>query len=258
MSRLGLMSHPFARGLFRKAYFIYKGTIEARGADRLRQLAPCGGTVLDIGANIGFFTLKFAKWVGPAGKVIAVEPDEENFHSLRCALRRSGLEARVVAIQAVAAEKPGRLRLERNVLNPSDHKIAVGSAGIEVPAVSIDALIEGGAFPAVSLIKIDVQGAELMVLAGAKRTLAAHWPALYVEIDDRALSHYGSSRESVLAFVENLGYRMHMLAGDEGAVPSLSRERLSAEIAAKGYADVLFLHERSEVSLGGPSLREAS
>ena len=243
--QLGVMSHPIARGLFLNAYAFYKARIEAGPVDRLQQLVRPGTTVIDVGANIGFFTHKFAEWVGPSGKVIAIEPDEENFDALCRAITRSPVGSRVLAHKAVAAERPGLLWLERNEIHPGDHKIALGNKGVEVTAVSVDALKEDGAVPPVSLMKIDVQGAEMMVLAGARRTLVSDRPALFVEIDDRALAHFGSSREALLAFVEELGYSLRALSPD-GATPSLSREQLAAELAARGYTDVLFLPDSGE------------
>jgi FkbM family methyltransferase len=245
LSRMGVMSHPVARSLFLKAYAFYKAKIEAGPVDRLQQLVRPGTTVIDVGANIGFFTLKFAEWVGPSGNVIAIEPDEENFSALRVAISRSPFGSRVITHKAVAAERPGVRWLERNEMHPGDHKIALGNKGIEVTAVSVDALVEQGRLPPVSLMKIDVQGAEMMVLAGARRMLVADMPALFVEIDDLALAHFGSSREALLAFLEELGYTLHALSAD-GATPSLSREQLATELAVRGYTDVLFLVNAGE------------
>lgn len=241
LARSGALSSPVGRGLFHKAYALYKRLVEAGPVDRLEQFVAPGTVVVDVGANIGFFTLKFAQWVGPSGLVLAIEPDEENFDALTRALAQSGVAPRVRAVRAVAAERPGTLLLERNPFHPGDHKIALGGAGgVEVPAVSIDSLVEEHPGKRVSLVKIDVQGAEMMVLAGARRMLAEHAPALFVEVDESALAHFGASSRDLVSLLEGFGYRMHELRRDGGAAP-LDRDRLSALLAPRGYVDVLFL-----------------
>jgi FkbM family methyltransferase len=240
LAKSGVLSNGRARGLFLKAYALYKRVLEAGPVDELRRFVDPGTVVVDVGANVGFFTLSFAEWVGPTGRVIAVEPDRENFEALERAIADSGKASRVGALRAVAAEKPGSLFLERNELHPGDHKIAVAGAGIEVAAVSIDALVAETEPARVSLIKIDVQGAEMKVLAGAARALAVHRPALFVEIDERALRHFGASPDELVSFLENLGYRMHRLCAG-GATPVLDRGGLRADIERRGYVDVLFL-----------------
>lgn len=250
LARSGLLSNRHGRRLFLKAYGLYKRLLEAGPVDELRRFVPEGSVVVDVGANIGFFTLKFAQWVGPAGQALAIEPDQENFDALTQALARSGVAARVRTFKAVAAERPGSLLLERNEFHPGDHKIALGGAGVAVPAVSVDSLADELAGRPVSLIKIDVQGAEMMVLAGARRTLAKHAPALFVEVDERALAHFGATSHELVSLLEGFGYRMHELARG-GAAPPLDRDRLSAELARRGYVDVLFLPDAAMKTAAG-------
>lgn len=237
--RSGIMAHPAARRLFLHAYRAYKALIEAGPIGRLEAFVQRGSIVVDVGANVGFFTTKFARWVGPSGQVLAIEPDHENFEALTRAAASAETAGRVRAIRAVAAEKPGTLFLERNEVHPGDHKIAVGASGTEVPAVSVDSVVADARAGHVSLIKIDVQGAEMMVLAGAVSTLSTHNPALFVEVDERALRHFGTSFGALVDFLEARGYRMHELTRD-GAAP-MSREDLTTRLAHRGYLDVLFV-----------------
>jgi hypothetical protein len=69
--------------LFVSVYDFYKQRFEAQAAEVLRNWIRPGATVIDIGANMGFFTLRFARCVGPTGRVIAVEPETENLRHLR-------------------------------------------------------------------------------------------------------------------------------------------------------------------------------
>src|SRR5271156_4669266 len=102
-ARTGVMQQRWARRLFLVAYSAYKTWIESGPVDRLKDLVPPGSTVVDVGANVGFFTLKFARWVGEQGQVIAIEPDLENFETLAAKIGAAGLERRVRLHQAAAA-----------------------------------------------------------------------------------------------------------------------------------------------------------
>ncbi len=115
------------------------------------------------------------------GRVIAIEPEARNVDSLRRRVQRAGLADTVECVQAVAAAQPGELRLAVNPTHPGDHQIAAqGRAGPRRDPRRADA----GEARHVSLVKIDVQGAESMVLAGARSVLEEHRPALFVEVDD--------------------------------------------------------------------------
>jgi FkbM family methyltransferase len=238
--RTGIMKQAWARRVFPAVYSVYKTWIEAGPVDRLKELVPEGSTVVDVGANIGFFTLKFARWVGEQGIVIAIEPDLENFKALTAKIAAAGFERRVRLHQAAATARAGCIRLQRNELHPGDHRITFGAQGMMVPAVTVDDLVTEAGAQSVSLVKIDVQGAEMLVLEGATRTLAEMRPALFVEVDDRALRHFGSSAHALVTRVERAGYEMHELAND-GPPRRLSHDGLFANLQTRSYIDVLFL-----------------
>ena len=221
--------------LFVSVYDFYKECFEAEDAEALRAWARPGTTVIDVGANMGFFTVRFARWVGPAGRVIAVEPETENLRLLRHRLERSGLGVNVDVIEGVAAEESGMLRLAINAFHPADHRI--GEQGLAVRAWTIDELVAARGWPAISLIKIDVQGAEVRVLRGARATIARFHPRLFVEVDDRALEEAGFSADLLFDEIERHGYRPYDPA--EPSVP-LSRRKAGLRRRALGYADYLF------------------
>ena len=238
--RTGIMRQAWARRLFLAAYSVYKARIEAGPVDRLKEFVPPGSTVVDVGANVGFFTLKFARWVGEHGCVIAIEPDIENFGTLAAKVTAAGLERRVRLHQAAAAAEAGSVRLRRNELHPGDHQITFGTRGMLVPAVTVDDLISGAGVRPVSLVKIDVQGAEMLVLQGAKRTLNKMRPALFVEVDDGALRRFSSSAHALITHIETTGYEIHKLAKN-GPARKLSRDGLLTNLRTSSYLDILFL-----------------
>lgn len=239
------MKRRWARRLFVAVYSTYKTWIESGPVDRLKDFVAPGSTVVDVGANIGFFTLKFADWVGERGQVIAIEPDPENFETLAAKVGAAGVERRVRLHCAAATARAGYVNLRRNELHPGDHRITADAGGIMVSAVTVDDLVGAAGAEQVSLVKVDVQGAEMLVLAGAERTLAEMRPVLFVEVDDRALRALGSSACALVNHVEGAGYEMHELAG-EGPPRKLSRDRLFERLKAGSYTDVLFLPVSSD------------
>lgn len=140
--------------------------------ERLRE----GATVVDVGANIGCYTMLAARAVGPQGKVFAFEPDPVNFSILNQNLRRNGLSDRVTAIAAAAADNAATSQLYLSEENTGDHRIYEERndkrKSIPIRTVRVDECIPDGL--AVDLVKIDVQGAEAKVLRGMSKILAGN------------------------------------------------------------------------------------
>jgi FkbM family methyltransferase len=201
---------------------------------------PPDGVVVDVGANVGFFSLRFADWVGAEGLVVAIEPEERNHAELLRRVARRGYVERVAIHRAVADSTAGEVLLEVNPDHPGDHKI--GGAGIAIPALTVDSLRTAIGRP-VSLIKIDVQGAELRVLEGATSVLAADRPALFVEVDPGALNRFGTSAAELLAFLAGYGYSP-CRSTHQGSEPMTAR-LLGDLMERDGYTDILFLSDGS-------------
>lgn len=239
-ARMRLHRIPLFNRAFLASYSIYKQYFEAGPIDGLKEFVPPGALVIDVGANVGFFAVRFARWVGGSGKVIAIEPEEENFGHLLSALGRAGVLDRVQAIKAVAAAEPGTRLLEINPLHPADHKLSVDDSGTPVAAVTIDELARAEPAPKATLIKIDVQGAEMLVLRGAAEVLRTARPALFIELHDDSLRRFGTSSAAVLNYLSGFGYVPHWLEHGR-AHQKTDLEGIRAAAARSGYVDVLFL-----------------
>lgn len=235
--RAGFFDLPWARRLFDRAYGLYKHWVEGVDLEALRRLIAPGTLVIDVGANIGFFTVQFARWVSGGGRVLAIEPEAENLARLRHTLVAERLDSLVEVIAAAATSRAGPVFLEINPDHPGDHRLASGG-GRAVNGVTLDALVSDRGEAPVSLIKIDVQGAEAMVLGGAREVLRRFRPALYIEVDDRNLRAFGSSARALISDLADLGYVPCRLKSAQH-VP-LDPEAVLSEAAA-AYADVLFL-----------------
>ncbi|HEX4329298.1 MAG TPA: FkbM family methyltransferase [Burkholderiales bacterium] len=164
---------------------------QTRVLDRMARAAPPDPVILDIGANIGVFTLLFAKIAGLGGLVHAYEAQRVMFHMLAGSMALNSMDNvhchhLAVGAHAGTARLPrlnyrsdaGFGSVELNREHQSDAKQqAIGGIFDEVPMASIDAL----ALPRVDMMKIDVEGMEAEVLAGAMQTILAQHPLIYLE-----------------------------------------------------------------------------
>ena len=135
--------------------------------DFLRTKINPGDFVLDVGANIGFYTVLFSEWVGKEGKVFAFEPDPDNFKLLKKNISANGCK-NVIAVQKAVSDRPGHIKLFLSDENKGDHRIwglEDKRKQIEVEATTLDEHLLS--YPnKVDFIKIDVQGAENKVFEG--------------------------------------------------------------------------------------------
>ena len=146
-----------------------------------------GSVVLDVGANIGLYTLLAAK---RGGQVFAIEPDPDNAAMLRHHLQLNGLMERVNIMQFAASDRQRRVGLQRNPGNCGGTQVIVGS---EVEARTIDSL----GLPPIDVCKIDVEGHEEPALRGMAATLNRS-PGLSLLIE---CNNQLADREAVLSLL---------------------------------------------------------
>jgi FkbM family methyltransferase len=132
----------------------------------------CGGeTVLDIGANIGYFTLLMARRVGPTGKVIAFESVPSVYNVLCENLRLNGFNQVQAECKAVA-DVLGQGAMQSDLNNPLSFIGRLSERGDStVPLVNIDRYVETAGLERLDFVKIDVEGAEDTVIRGMTKTL---------------------------------------------------------------------------------------
>ncbi len=230
----GILSTKGGRRLFEWAYMVYKNRFEATTVDGLRAFIHPGDSVIDVGANIGFFTLRFGQWIADGGKVFALEPEAINFASLQRNIARAKLDDRIESHCVAAAEISGMVHLAVDPIHPGNHKL--DETGIQVESITIDALMAQHNWPHVGLIKIDVQGAEQRVITGATETLQRFHPVLFVEMDR------DSDDQALLRQIMDFGYAPHELR-KSGPPQSITPDHAHQLIVANGYHDLLFLKQ---------------
>ena len=211
------------------------------GAQRLiaREM-PVGGLAVDVGAYLGWYSVALARRAGVTGRVIALEPEQSNFDLLTRAVG-GGRFPQIDARQVAAAEYSGWTSLYVATADRSDHRIvpAVEDRTMRtVRAVSVDDLVADA--ERLDFLKICVQGAEVSVLRGARRSLERH-PALRIlcAVAPELLTRAGSSAAALFEPLADRGFDPYRLERDGSAVRT-HPTALWAEAQARGRLLVLF------------------
>lgn len=164
------------------------GTYEPELVEASSHLIKPGMTIYDVGANIGYLSMIFAEFTGAGGKVLAFEPLPENAN-------RINQNARLNEFQQIRVYENAVIDTERPVIFLRHRSVgmgkAEGSAGrtdqeyeseLSVKGISLDDFVFNKGNPAPDLIKIDIEGGEVMALPGMKRIMAQISPILMIEL----------------------------------------------------------------------------
>lgn len=182
----------------------------ARGAYEPDETALCkrriknGETVIDIGANIGYFTLLFARLVGKEGKVFAFEPDPTNFRLLEKNVKANGY-TNVVCFPTALTDYNGQHELFLHDYNMGDHRLYDSGTAREKVAVTVARLDDVLPDVSPSFVKIDIQGSEYLMVQGAKNTLA-HAKELLIEYWPYGLEKAGTTGAALQQALQELNF----------------------------------------------------
>jgi FkbM family methyltransferase len=212
------------------------GSYDPVATETVKKYIKPGDTVVDLGANIGYYTLIFARLVGPQGKVYAFEPDPEICAILRKNIGLNGYRNVVVEEKAVS-DKSGKRRFIVHAAYPTANTLAPesGKSGsIEADTVALDdyfARVPGK----IAFIKMDVEGAEYAVWEGMARLLKDN-PRLVVmtEFYPAALRKSGAEPRDFLGRIAGDGFLISEVDEKEGKVVSRTPEEL-----VRAYTDRL-------------------
>lgn len=181
-----------------------------------------GATALDIGANVGCYAVLLGQLVAPGGRVFAFEPSPAAYEGLVRHISLNRLEGTVIPIRAAVADSEGTGTLVASGATGADRLAAIGEPGPgtrhDVPLMTVDRFCGGqGIRP--DLIKVDVEGAELAVLQGARGTIetAGGALALFVELHPTVWRSLGVSKAAVLAELDRQHLRVEPLSPAEDA-----------------------------------------
>lgn len=150
-----------------------------------------GMTIIDVGANYGYYTLLFGALVGPGGRVYAVEPNPRVIPKLRRSIGLNGLSGRTTVIEAAAGAVDGEATLFAPHGEPKNSMVVAGPENVSpasgaiynVPAVKLDKL--AATVPRIDFVKIDAEGAEQDIVEGMTGILQRDKPVLLLEFNAR-------------------------------------------------------------------------
>lgn len=184
----------------------WMGLYESEKAGLFKRAIRPGDTVFDIGAHVGYYTLLAGRAVGPAGRVFAFEPLPQNVQYLREHIRLNGLKNVTVFEAAVGAGNGSRRFRADNPYMGHLH----GDGDLSVRLVTLDRLWRTGDIQLPDVVKIDVEGAESEVLAGAHEILITKAPTILLA------THGHEAHQASCSFLRQLGYDLYPI--DDGRI----------------------------------------
>ena len=161
-----------------------------------------GDIVIDVGANIGYYTLIFAQLVGKTGKVFAFEPESKNFEILKKNVKINNYN-NVIVEQKIISDKSGKMKLfisDSDIVGHRIQQMGNFKKFIEVESVTLDEHMKKlNLDKKINFIKIDVEGAEPKVLQGAKKILEQNSKLkIFTEFNRDVIKKYDSNPEDML------------------------------------------------------------
>lgn len=198
------------------------GCWEPQVTAAVRDLVRPGMNVIDVGADVGYYTLLFAALAAP-GTVVAFEPIPACRQMCQGNLTRNGIQN--VRLLEFALGNEERTAVLRDPLNTSRIDLGAQSASESDLEVRIHRFDDLGAefLPGkVDFVKIDVEGAEHEVLRGMEATIRRHRPVLLIEVHGTMLPQFGSSKSMLAGYLASMGYSWRLLDGDSFDGPATS------------------------------------
>ncbi len=193
--------------------YMVSGVWEELTTDIFKKVVKAGDIIVDMGANIGYFTLLAARLTGKDGKVYAFEPEPHNFALLSRNIELNGYD-NVVAMQKAVSDKNGKIKLFVNKNDTGAHSLyQPENAGesIEIEAVTMDDFFKDKNRH-VDVIKMDIEGAELDAFAGLQQIIRENTGLkMFVEFHLPALDRNGISPAEFFSRIQE-DYRFTILA----------------------------------------------
>ena len=196
------------------------GHWEPEEAAWLKKNLRSGMNALNVGANVGLFSILMSDYVGQSGHVIAVEPNPELIPALRRNCRR--VRRSISVVEAACSDRPGRGKLYLNRTNFGDSRVFDPSKtkfsrshltygfeeqipSVKVEIISVDGLLRGGRL---DLALIDAQGWDHHVIRGMKETIALWHPRVLVEFVPSWIRDLDEDPLEILREWQDLGYEV--------------------------------------------------
>ena len=228
----GLQVHIHPNDDLCRALYI-SGIYEPSTLLALKGLLTPGAVFLDAGANAGLFALMASRWVGPAGKVYAIEPSDREYNRLVDHLTLNRL-TNVVPARLALSDTNASASLRVAPFPNAGHNTLGSFAYPDVPTahfetvetITLDRFAELHQLSRVDAIKMDIEGSEVGALAGATTVLRRFRPVLCVEVSAGALAGRGATPQQLIDLITAAGYRLCRIAQTSELIPLTPDEAL--------------------------------
>jgi FkbM family methyltransferase len=213
---LGLRLKVFTKDVGVGLPLILKGEYEPKQTELFMQNLKDGDIVFDIGANVGYYTLLASKIVGSNGKVVAFEPDKENFSLLKENLDLNNCQNIEIREEAVSDEN-GLIAFNTEKNNKGESAISKNGK-TEVLGVTLDSFSSQRRLSP-SLIKMDIEGAEILALKGGTNFFnSCKNLKLFIEYNPSSVKRFGNKPELLIETISELNFKINQIIDESRSV----------------------------------------
>lgn len=217
------------------------GEYEKKTRELCMSFLKPGMTFVDVGAHVGLYAIPAASAVGPSGKVVAFDPDPDNFALLSRNVKASGYR-NIELHQMAVSNINGNLTLHRSPYNTGDHQLFFTGSGrqkVTVQSVTLDEFFKGRT-DSIDVAKFDIQGAEAAALQGMVEILANSMNLrMFIEFAPSMLEDAGANPLAFLKSLESHGFALSMIDDAVGTVTQADAETIVRSSLKQAYINVL-------------------
>lgn len=201
----------------RELWKLQEGAYEPFTTQLFKDTIKYGIVICDIGAHIGYFSLLAAQCAGPKGKVYAFEPDPRNFAHLVHNINDNGFSEVIIPIDKAISNRTGDIVLYLDGLNPGGNSLfsrATSTLKRIVQSVTLDEFLYD--CKRIDVIKLDIEGGELLALAGMVRLLTRNRSVrMFVECNASMLHAAGTTVKELIDRLNALGFTIKVIHEEE-------------------------------------------
>jgi FkbM family methyltransferase len=195
----------------------------------LKKIIPTKSVIVDVGANVGRWAL-----FSQAEKIYAFEPFPKTFNNLKNNLELNpSLKIQPLNL-ALSNQKASVSMQTETITNSGMNKISTAHSplAVQVQTTTLDSWVSENDIQKIDFIKIDVEGYEMQVLAGADYVISKFKPSLFLEIDDQLLKKYATTPVEIFNFLKQKNYEIKILPGLESIDSRPSYENIHIDVLA--------------------------
>lgn len=225
------------------ALYLWKfSALENFEAKIMEKFVKKGMCVLDIGANLGYYSLIFANLVGKNGKVYAFEPEPSNYRLLVKNIKANNYK-NIISFQKAVSDSSGRIKLYISEEHKGDHRTydpGDGRHAINIQAITIDNFCGNKIKP--DLVKIDTQGTEFSIIKGMEKTIKRNSEIIITcEFWPSAIAKCGINPEESLKKLQHYGFKVFLINEKKKTIEPIDIKALMKMCKGNKFANLILM-----------------